>query len=214
MVRLTEALICGGQTKRLTTFEENRLLAAQALCSQDTTELAKQKYARANMMIVKCAKKSSVLTPTRFTFKYSNDQTIGPSTWLKNSVLNGSWFGFAQVDIEVPKKLCPVFEEFCPLFVNTVLPEDAVSNFSLDYLEKTGRTGGKGKKLVGALSAQIMLIYAPLLKWYLEHGHEITKVHLTKFPLAKQKYAHANMMIVKCAKKSSVLTPTRFTCTR
>ena len=111
--------------------------------------------------------------------KYSNDQTIGPSTWLKNSVLNGSWFGFAQVDIEVPKKLWPVFEEFCPLFVNKVLPEDAVSNFSLDYLEKTGRTRGKGKKLVGALSAQKMLIYAPLLKWYLEHGLEITKIHLT-----------------------------------
>ena len=65
------------------------------------------------------------------------------------------------------------------LLINKVLPEDAVSNFSLDYLEKTGSKRGKGKKLVGALSAQKMLIYAPLLKWYLEHGLEITKVHLT-----------------------------------
>ena len=79
--------------------------------------------------------------------KYSDDQTIGPSTWLKNSVLNGSWFGFAQVDIEVPKNCRLFFEEFCPLFVNKVLPDGAVSNFSLNYLKKQGAHAVKEKSL-------------------------------------------------------------------
>ena len=41
--------------------------AAQASFSRDTTERAKQKYARTDMLIVKSKKKSLVLTPTRFT---------------------------------------------------------------------------------------------------------------------------------------------------
>lgn len=33
--------------------------------------------------------------------------------------------------------------------------------------------------LVGALSAGKILLYAPLLKWYLDHGLKITAVHRT-----------------------------------
>ena len=35
------------------------------------------------------------------------------------------------------------------------------------------------RKLVGALSAQNILLYTQLLKWYLEHGLKITEVHRT-----------------------------------
>lgn len=35
------------------------------------------------------------------------------------------------------------------------------------------------RKLVAALSAQKILLYAPLLKWYLEHGLKIIVVHRT-----------------------------------
>ena len=35
------------------------------------------------------------------------------------------------------------------------------------------------RKLVGALSAQKNVLYAPLLKWYLEHGLKTTAVHGT-----------------------------------
>ena len=33
--------------------------------------------------------------------------------------------------------------------------------------------------LVGALSAETILLYAPLLKWYLDHGLKIRAVHRT-----------------------------------
>jgi len=32
--------------------------------------------------------------------------------WLKA----GEWFGFAEVDIEIPKCLWPKFEKMCPFF--------------------------------------------------------------------------------------------------
>ena len=33
--------------------------------------------------------------------------------------------------------------------------------------------------LVGALSAETIMLYAPLLKWYLDHGLQIRAVHRT-----------------------------------
>ena len=48
-----------------------------------------------------------------------------------------------------------------------------------NYLKTTGRNRSKGRKLVGALSAEKMLLYAPLLQWHLAHGAEIRAVHRT-----------------------------------
>ena len=88
------------------------------------------------------------------------------------------WFGFAEVDIEVPRSLWRQFEEMPPLFYNKEVPETAVPPHMLAYLEKTGRTRQfNQKKLLGALSAEKILLYAPLLKWYVEHGLVITAVY-------------------------------------
>ena len=37
---------------------------------------------------------------------------------LCDKLHNEEWFGFAEVDIEVPKNLNKKFEEMCPLFYN------------------------------------------------------------------------------------------------
>jgi len=47
------------------------------------------------------------------------------------------------------------------------------------YCHHTGLTRGDGKKLVGALSAQKLLLYALLPRWYVKHGAAITAVHHT-----------------------------------
>ena len=49
----------------------------------------------------------------------------------------------------------------------------------LDYLQRTGRKRGNGKKLVGALTAEKLLVYAPLLCWHVEHGAIIKTVYRT-----------------------------------
>ena len=90
------------------------------------------------------------------------------------------WFGFAEVDIEVPEHLWPKFEEMAPLFYSKEVPESDVPQQMLDYLERTGRTRTKGeKKLVGALSAKKILLCAPLLRRYIAHGLVLTAVHRT-----------------------------------
>ncbi|XP_078347123.1 uncharacterized protein LOC144632369 [Oculina patagonica] len=89
------------------------------------------------------------------------------------------WFGFAEVDIEIPKNLWKKFEEMPPFFFNKEVPAEAVPQHMYEYLKKTKRNRGDGKKLVGALSAKKILLYAPLLRWYVEHGAEITAVYRT-----------------------------------
>ena len=91
----------------------------------------------------------------------------------------GRWFGFAEVDIEVPEHLWPKFEEMPPLFYSKEIPVEAVPQEMLDYLERTGRTRSTDAKLVGALSAKKILLYAPLLRWYLAHGLVVTAVYRT-----------------------------------
>ena len=49
----------------------------------------------------------------------------------------------------------------------------------LKYLRDTGRKRGDDRKLMGVLSAKRMLVYAPLLLWYVKHGAKITKVYRT-----------------------------------
>ena len=91
------------------------------------------------------------------------------------------WFGFAEVDIEVPRDLWEEFEEFPPLFVNQSVGADGVPQHMQEYLSKSNRSFMPDqKKLLGVLQTKKVLLYAPLLQWYYEHGLQITAVHRTK----------------------------------
>ena len=95
-----------------------------------------------------------------------------------HNVLNDKLFGFFQVDIEVPEQLREHFSEFCPLFVISEVPEDQIPQHMQDYKINTGRKKIKNnKKLLGVMKAEKILLYSPLLKWYLNHGLQVTKIH-------------------------------------
>ena len=90
------------------------------------------------------------------------------------------WFGFAEVDIEVPEELWPEFEEFPPLFINRGVPDSAVPQHMHDYLQQSGRKRfPEQKKLLGVMSAKKILLYAPLLAWHLNQGLKLTAVYRT-----------------------------------
>ena len=90
------------------------------------------------------------------------------------------WFGFAEVDIEVPEELWPEFEEFPPLFINRGVPDSAVPQHMHDYLQQSGRKRfPEQPKLLGVMSAKKILLYAPLLAWYLNRGLKLTAAYRT-----------------------------------
>ena len=110
---------------------------------------------------------------------YEDEYQINSAPVLTHRLKEGSWFGFAEIDIEIPKYLHKKFEEMCPFFYNKVVPFKAVPEHMVKYLRDTGRKRGEDKKLMGTLSAQKMLVYAPLLLWYVKHGAVIKRVYRT-----------------------------------
>ena len=97
---------------------------------------------------------------------------------LTKKVLNKTLFGFVQVDIEVPEELYEKFNEMSPLFVVDQIPENQIPEHMKKYQENTGRKENKNsRKLLGVMKAKKILLYTPLLKWYLEHGLKVTAYH-------------------------------------
>ncbi len=93
-------------------------------------------------------------------------------------VLNDRFFGFCQVDIHVPEHLKVKFNEFSPLFVVDSVPEELIPEHMKRYQKDTGRKRLKGtKKLLGVTRTEKILLYTPLLKWYLEQGLVVTAVY-------------------------------------
>jgi len=66
-----------------------------------------------------------------------------------------------------------------PIFVNREVPEVAVPEEMMDYLTRTGQKRTTGKKLLGVMDADGVLLYTPLLRWYIEHGLELQDVYTT-----------------------------------
>ena len=91
-----------------------------------------------------------------------------------------SWFGYAEVDIEIPEHQHQKFEEMCPFFHKKAVPANVVPEHMKEYLKATGRkVVESNKKLLGTLSAEKILLYEPLLQWYINHGAIIKRVYRT-----------------------------------
>ena len=94
------------------------------------------------------------------------------------NVLNDELFGFFEVDIEVPEQLWKRFSEFSPLFILAEVPEEQIPQHMKNYQINTGKKKIKNnKKLLGVMKAEKILLYSPLLKWYLNHGLQVKKIH-------------------------------------
>ena len=86
--------------------------------------------------------------------------------------------GFLQVDIHIPNELLEKFSKFPPLFIVDSIPKDQIHEHMKDYQEKAGRkTISTTKKLLGVTKAKRILLYTPLLKWYLSIGLRVTTIH-------------------------------------
>ena len=83
------------------------------------------------------------------------------------------------MDIEISKHLCMRLEEIAPIFFTKQVLDEAVPEHMKDYLQLAGRKKGDGKKRPEELSANKLLLYAPLLRLYVEHGAVIIVVYRT-----------------------------------
>ena len=137
-------------------------------CSGQEMPCGKEKVFRCNGGVEEKAERAKALRPGR---SPEQDEII-------QNVLNDELFGFFEVDIEVPEQLRKRFSEFSPLFILAEVREDQIPQHMKNYQINTGRKKIKNnKKLLGVMKAEKILLYSPLLKWYLNHGLQVTKIH-------------------------------------
>ena len=127
--------------------------------------------------------------------KYSSTVTKDE---ILDEVKSGLLFGMVEVDIRVPTawpdflkdkmSLSPYdyFKEMSPLFCNTNIQFEDIGKFMQDFVVQNGLSSKPRRLLVGGMKANKILLATPLLKWYIEHGMEVTHIYQV-YEFRKQK---------------------------
>ena len=106
-------------------------------------------------------------------FKVENPTSQSNIESFNKKMLNGSLFGFVQVDIDVPEALKDKFSVMASFFVVDQITE--VPKYKEKSREETGCQENKnGRKVLGVMKVEKILVYTPLLKWYIQHGLKVT----------------------------------------
>ncbi|GMF22313.1 unnamed protein product [Phytophthora lilii] len=107
--------------------------------------------------------------------------TIEPYDSIIDDIQADKIFGFLECDIETLEHLKEYFSEMTPIFKNTEIEptEEIIGKHMFDYNQSRGKKNmaKKSRKLIGSYFGKKILIYTPLLKWYLAHGMVITKTY-------------------------------------
>ena len=90
---------------------------------------------------------------------------------------NGKLFDMLLCDIETPEELKPKFEEFCPIFKNTMVSRDDIAEHMHEYAERNNVFKKPHRILIGSYFGKDILLITPLVKWYLDHDLKVTKVY-------------------------------------
>ncbi|KAG2996395.1 hypothetical protein PC123_g22015 [Phytophthora cactorum] len=116
-----------------------------------------------------------------------NDMPCGRLTTIEaypnivEDIKNDKIFGFLECDIQTPEHLKDYFGEMTPIFKNSLIDcmdESIIGKHMYDYNQAREKSRAKpARKLIGSYFGGKILIYTPLLKWYLSHGMEITQTY-------------------------------------
>ena len=89
----------------------------------------------------------------------------------------GDFFGAVEVDIHVPNVLKSKFAEMTPIFKNVDISINDIGNHIGEFAEHEGCMPRPRRALIGSYWAKQILLATPLLKFYLEQGLVVTKIH-------------------------------------
>ena len=86
-------------------------------------------------------------------------------------------FGVIECDIEVPSHLKDYFSEMPPIFKNCIVSKEDIGPHMRDFSDENGLMSQPRRTLIGSLRGDKIMLITPLVKWYLDHGLQITKVY-------------------------------------
>ena len=99
------------------------------------------------------------------------------SQHIMSVVRAGTVFGLIECDICVPGALRAHFVEMQSMFKNIRLTRDDLGPLMRRYAEEHNIMATPRRMLVGSFRGDKILLATPLLRWYLDHGLEVTHVY-------------------------------------
>ena len=93
------------------------------------------------------------------------------------SIRNDKMFCAVEVDIIVPNHLLEYFTDMPPIFKNTDVTFEDIGDYMKQYCIENSIGFESRRYLIGSMKGDKILLASPLLKWYMEKGLVITKVH-------------------------------------
>ena len=126
---------------------------------------------------------------SRYPNFYQNHKGPVTFTQLMKSIKNDDLFGIVECDISVPEswgsikpltELPPLeyFQEMSPLFCTTEVPFSEIGDHMKNYAHNIGMSSKPRTLLIGGMKARNIMLSTPLLKWYLEHGLQVSRIHM------------------------------------
>ena len=98
------------------------------------------------------------------------------SQQILTGVRAGTVFGMIECDVRVPEALPAHFAEMQPVFKNIRLTRNDLGPFMRRYAEENDIMATPRRMLVGNYRGDKILLVKPLLRWYLDHRLEVTRV--------------------------------------
>ena len=108
---------------------------------------------------------------------YRKHRWITKEHTILNAVMEDTFFGFLEVDIHVPDHLHTYFEEMPPLFCNSEVKFEDMGAFMQEYVRDRGLSDKSRRLLLSGMRAEKILLSSPYLKWLLQKGLKVTKLH-------------------------------------
>ena len=93
------------------------------------------------------------------------------------AIREGHLFGVVECDIHVPEALKQKFSEMPPIFKNTEISREDIGPYMQAFAEEYDLMPRPRRSLIGSYFGKKILLATPLIKWYLEHGLEVTKIY-------------------------------------
>ncbi|CAH3044868.1 unnamed protein product [Porites lobata] len=96
---------------------------------------------------------------------------------ILSAIRSESLFGVVECDVRVPDALKPKFAEMCPIFKNIQISREDIGQHMQTFAEEENIMSQPRRSLVGSYFGEKILLASPLIKWYLEHGLEVTHIY-------------------------------------
>ena len=97
---------------------------------------------------------------------------------IMQAIADGRMYGMALVDIHTPDSLKEKFHDMPPIFKTATVGREDIGDYMKAYCECEDLLKTSSRMLISSYKADNILLATPLLRWYIEHGLVVTKVHL------------------------------------